>query len=459
MLFNSLSFLAFISIFLISFQLISGNSRILLCLVSSYIFYSFFNLQYVLIIIFITIINFYTGILLETFKSSTKRKFILCLSVILSLSSLFFFKYYDFFLTIIDKISILNNLNFNNYYMNIILPVGISFFTFQALSYSIDVYKKKIPVEKNLLIFSTFISFFPQLVAGPIVRAKKLIPQLKKLTQIKLKNFYLGVELIITGFFLKLCVADRLALFVDPTYDSPERFGGLVHLLATFFFSFQIYADFAGYSLIAIGLGRLIGLNFGINFKRPYFSCSFQEFWRRWHISLSSWLRDYLYIPLGGNRRGKIKKYNNFLIVMTIGGLWHGASINFVLWGLFHGILLIINDLFNQKFYLPKTLKIIFVFLTISFLWIIFRANDIETFLEKIYKIFSYTDYFSNFSFDLFNMIIGLLMITIFIIYDFIKEKFLQVSFFFRIIISLLFIWMITFLGIFKGTHFVYFQF
>ena len=459
MLFNSLSFLAFISIFLISFQLISGNSRILLCLVSSYIFYSFFNLQYVLIIIFITIINFYTGILLETFKSSTKRKFILCLSVILSLSSLFFFKYYDFFLTIIDKISILNNLNFNNYYMNMILPVGISFFTFQALSYSIDVYKKKIPVEKNLLIFSTFISFFPQLVAGPIVRAKKLIPQLKKLTQIKLKNFYLGVELIITGFFLKLCVADRLALFVDPTYDSPERFGGLVHLLATFFFSFQIYADFAGYSLIAIGLGRLIGLNFGINFKRPYFSCSFQEFWRRWHISLSSWLRDYLYIPLGGNRRGKIKKYNNFLIVMTIGGLWHGASINFVLWGLFHGILLIINDLFNQKFYLPKTLKIIFVFLTISFLWIIFRANDIETFLEKIYKIFSYTDYFSNFSFDLFNMIIGLLMITIFIIYDFIKEKFLQVSFFFRIIISLLFIWMITFLGIFKGTHFVYFQF
>ena len=394
MLFNSLSFLAFISIFLISFQLISGNSRILLCLVSSYIFYSFFNLQYVLIIIFITIINFYTGILLETFKSSTKRKFILCLSVILSLSSLFFFKYYDFFLTIIDKISILNNLNFNNYYMNMILPVGISFFTFQALSYSIDVYKKKIPVEKNLLIFSTFISFFPQLVAGPIVRAKKLIPQLKKLTQIKLKNFYLGVELIITGFFLKLCVADRLALFVDPTYDSPERFGGLVHLLATFFFSFQIYADFAGYSLIAIGLGRLIGLNFGINFKRPYFSCSFQEFWRRWHISLSSWLRDYLYIPLGGNRRGKIKKYNNFLIVMTIGGLWHGASINFVLWGLFHGILLIINDLFNQKFYLPKTLKIIFVFLTISFLWIIFRANDIETFLEKIYKIFSYTDYF-----------------------------------------------------------------
>ena len=308
-----------------------------------------------------------------------------------------FFKYYDFFLTIIDKISILNNLNFNNYYMNMILPVGISFFTFQALSYSIDVYKKKIPVEKNLLIFSTFISFFPQLVAGPIVRAKKLIPQLKKLTQIKLKNFYLGVELIITGFFLKLCVADRLALFVDPTYDSPERFGGLVHLLATFFFSFQIYADFAGYSLIAIGLGRLIGLNFGINFKRPYFSCSFQEFWRRWHISLSSWLRDYLYIPLGGNRRGKIKKYNNFLIVMTIGGLWHGASINFVLWGLFHGILLIINDLFNQKFYLPKTLKIIFVFLTISFLWIIFRANDIETFLEKIYKIFSYTDYFSNF--------------------------------------------------------------
>ena len=250
-----------------------------------------------------------------------------------------------------------------------------------------------------------------------------------------------------------------MALFVDPTYDSPERFGGLVHLLATFFFSFQIYADFAGYSLIAIGLGRLIGLNFGINFKRPYFSCSFQEFWRRWHISLSSWLRDYLYIPLGGNRRGKIKKYNNFLIVMTIGGLWHGASINFVLWGLFHGILLIINDLFNQKFYLPKTLKIIFVFLTISFLWIIFRANDIETFLEKIYKIFSYTDYFSNFSFDLFNMIIGLLMITIFIIYDFIKEKFLQVSFFFRIIISLLFIWMITFLGIFKGTHFVYFQF
>lgn len=459
MLFNSLSFLTFIFIFLISFQIFSGTSRVLLCLFSSYFFYSIFNLNYLLILIFITIINFYTGILLETFKSNAKKKLLLFVSIILSLSSLFFFKYYNFFLITIHKIAIFNNFNVSNYYMNMILPIGISFFTFQALSYSIDVYKKKIPVEKNFLIFSTFIAFFPQLVAGPIVRAKKLIPQLKKLTQIKLKNFYLGIELIITGFFLKLCVADRLAIFVDPTFERPESFGGLVHLVATFFFSFQIYADFAGYSLIAIGLGRLMGLNFGINFKRPYFSYSFQEFWRRWHISLSSWLRDYLYIPLGGNRCKRIKKYNNFLVVMTIGGLWHGASINFVLWGLFHGLLLVMNDFFRKKFYLPKIVKIFFVFLTISFLWIIFRANDIETFLKKFYKIFSYKDYFSNLSFDLFNMIIGFFMILIFIAYDLVKKIFLQVSFYFRIIISLLFIWMIAFLGVFKGTHFVYFQF
>ena len=443
MLFNSFNFLIFIIVFLVLFQLFSGTYRILLCLISSYYFYAFFNLHYLLIIIFVTLVTYFTAIILDRSKNNKERKFFLFLSILISLLPLFFFKYFEFFLSLINNFLLIKFVQIDN--LNIILPVGISFFTFQALSYSIDVYKKKIPVEKNLLVFSTFISFFPQLVAGPIVRASKLIPQLNNLSKLKIKNFYLGSELIIIGFFLKLCVADRLALFIDPTYENPSRYGGIVHLIATFFFSFQIYADFAGYSLIAIGLGRLVGLNFGINFKRPYFSCSFQDFWRRWHISLSKWLRDYLYIPLGGNRSKKIKTYNNLLIVMIVGGLWHGASINFILWGAVHGLLLIINDMIKVKFNIPKILKIVFVFSIVSFLWIIFRSENIDIFVSKFLIIFSTQDYLKNYSFDLFNMIIGIVMIMILVIFDFIKEFFLKVSFNFRIIISLVFIWIIAF--------------
>ncbi len=328
------------------------------------------------------------------------------------------------------------------------------------MSYSIDIYNRRIKVEKDFLRFATFVSFFPQLVAGPIVRAKNFLPQLAIIQTFKWNNFFLGTELVIYGFFLKICVADRLGIVVDPTYLSPNDYGGFIHLIISIIFSFQIYTDFAGYSLIAIGLGRIMGFNFGVNFRRPYLAHSFQDFWRRWHISLSTWLKDYLYIPLGGNKMGLTKKYKNIIIVMFLGGLWHGASINFLIWGTCHGFLIIIGDLFNKlKFNTPQIFKQLFVFFLVSILWIVFRSESLEIVEIKIFKILNFENYFYNFSYDLFNMLIGILMIGIVIIIDCIKENKLKLSKKFRLLLNIFYLWLISFFGIFDGTNFIYFKF
>ncbi len=459
MLFNSLSFIIFLIIFFIIYYVLKGKIRIYFCLIASYLFYSFFSFKFLFLIFLSTFIDYLAGIMINRNKGF-KRKIYLFSSIFLNLLILGVFKYYNFFIS--SVVSFLSLLNFSVEIrtLNIILPVGISFYTFQSMSYSLDVYFKKCKVERNFLNFATFVGFFPQLIAGPIVRAKRFLPQLKINQKFKQCNFFLGSEYIISGFFLKLCVADRLGIYVDPTFSNPENYGGFVHVISTIFFSFQIYADFAGYSLIAIGIGRALGFNFGINFKRPYFATSFQDFWRRWHISLSKWLKDYLYIPLGGNRSGTYNKYKNLFIVMFLGGLWHGAAVNFLIWGMLHGLLLIINDLWKDKnIKSPFLIKQSLVFFIISLLWIIFRSDNLLTVQIKFQKIFQFENIFQNFSYDLFNMIIGFTMIIIILFKDFLEEKKVRMTKNFRILFSLILLWSISILGVFEGSNFIYFRF
>ena len=459
MLFNSFSFFIFFVIFFIIYYSLKGNLRIYFCLASSYLFYSFFSLKFLSLIFFSTLIDFIAGKKIDEAKD-TLRIFYLFLSIFLNLLILGIFKYYNFFIDSVANLLLLFDISIEIRTLNIILPVGISFYTFQSMSYTLDIYFRRCKVEKKFLTFATFVSFFPQLVAGPIVRAKKFLPQLNKNLKFRWCNFFLGFEYIIFGFFLKLCVADRLGIVVDPTFLNPESFGGLIHMISTIFFSFQIYADFGGYSLIAIGVGRILGFNFGINFKRPYLASSFQDFWRRWHISLSRWLKDYLYIPLGGNRYGTLNKYKSLLVVMFLGGLWHGASVNFIIWGMFHGILLIINDfLKKKKISLSQNLNKLIVFFVVSILWIIFRSDNLLITKLKFKKLCEFETFFQNFTYDLFNLLIGFTMILIVLSKDFLEERKIRMSKNYRIILSLIFIWLISFVGIFEGSNFIYFKF
>lgn len=461
MLFNSLNFIIFALIFFPVYHLASGKYRLFITLISSYVFYGFFDYRFLLLILGITLINFYFAISLER----KRRKILLVLPITLNLLILAYFKYFNFFLeSFYDFLEILGIYK-KQYLFEIILPVGISFFTFQAMSYIIDVYQKKIKAEKSLLKFSTYISLFPQLVAGPIVRARSLIKFLGDKSSLSFVLLLKSIELIIYGFFLKVCVADRLGIITEQTFSNPQSYGGLTHLISSFFFSFQIYADFAGYSLIAIGLGKLMCLRFGTNFRRPYFANNIQEFWRRWHISLSTWLRDYIYIPLGGSRVHSSYIIVNILLVMFLGGLWHGASYNFIIWGTLHGIFLCIFRFYNL--YLkginpPKFISILLTFLLVNFLWIFFRSDSLDISIIIIQKIFSLDDYTLNISFDLFNLIIGLSMIIFVCLIDYYFEYFFRkfkyrVSL--RIFLSIIILWLIPFLGVFEGTNFIYFKF
>ncbi len=461
MLFNSINFIVFALIFFPIYHLATGKVRLFITLISSYIFYSFFDYRFLLLILGITLINYYFGLLFDR----NRKKIYLLLALALNLLTLAYFKYFNFFIDSFYDLLQIFGVYKKQYIFEIILPVGISFFTFQGMSYTIDVYKKKIKAEKSLLKFSTYISLFPQLVAGPIVRAGKIMNFLGEKSYLSFVIFLKSMELIIYGYFLKVCVADRLGIITEQTFSAPENYGGFTHLISSTFFSFQIYADFAGYSLIAIGLGKLMCLRFGTNFCRPYYASNIQDFWRRWHISLSSWLRDYVYIPLGGNRVNTPKIFVNIVIVMFLGGLWHGASYNFVIWGTLHGILLCLFRIYSTYYkspHFPKSFNILLTFLLVNFLWIFFRSDNLDISLMIIEKIFSFNDYFLNISFDLFNLIIGFFMIVLIIFIDFyfeyLSKKFkYRVSL--RIFFSIIILWMIIFLGVFEGTNFIYFKF
>jgi D-alanyl-lipoteichoic acid acyltransferase DltB (MBOAT superfamily) len=354
MVFNSVAFLGFFPAFLAAYLVTRGNARLLVCLGASYIFYAFWDPRFTGLLFMSTTVDFWLGRALGRERPPATRRALLIASLLVNLGTLAAFKYFDFFADTFGLAYAALGGGRSDHALRVILPIGISFYTFHSLAYTIDVYRRDISPEPSFLRYATFVAFFPHLVAGPILRAKAFLPQLRTDHAITRARFDIGVALVVWGYFKKLVVADNLAAIVDPRFASPEAHGALSLALGAIGFAFQIYADFSGYSDIAIGLAYLLGFDFPRNFARPYFATSFSEFWRRWHISLSTWLRDYLYIPLGGNRDGVVRTCRNILITMILGGLWHGGSWTFVLWGALHGGFLVIERLLGSTRTIPE---------------------------------------------------------------------------------------------------------
>lgn len=389
MLFNSISFLLFFPIVSILYWGMPYKYRNVFLLLASYFFYMSWEPTYAILIIFTSLSTWICAIITEL--TEKYKKAIITICIFINLLILFLFKYYNFAIDIISSIISLSYFRINIPYSRYLLPVGISFYTFQCIGYIIDVYRKDIEAEKNFVNYAVFVSFFPQLVAGPIERAKNLLPQFHTKHRFNGDTFIDGLKMMIWGYFMKLCIAGNVAPYVDAVYNNVPNHNGSSFLLASFFFSFQIFCDFGGYSLIAIGTAKCLGFTLMQNFNHPYLSLSVKEFWRRWHISLSSWFADYVYKPLGGSRCSTIKHNRNLLLTMLISGLWHGANWTFVLWGGLHGMFLIVNSAYSKfvkhKSLSPKIIRIMTTYFFIVFAWIFFRANNVQDAFTIISKI------------------------------------------------------------------------
>jgi len=405
MLFNSFDFAIFLPIVFILYWFVTSKSLKLqnfLIVVASYIFYSWWDWRFLSLIIFSTIVDYSIGVLLSIKKNKLNRKALLWTSVIVNLGFLGFFKYYNFFLDSFISTFSLFGMEINANSLSIILPVGISFYTFQTLSYTIDVYKRKLEPTKDFIAFSAFVSFFPQLVAGPIERATNLLPQFYKKREFEYSKAVDGLRQILWGLFKKIVIADNCAQYANEIFNNSTDYTGSTLLLGALFFTFQIYGDFSGYSDIAIGTSRLFGFNLMQNFAFPYFSRDIAEFWRKWHISLSTWFRDYLYIPLGGSRGGTSMKIRNIFIIFIVSGFWHGANWTFIIWGAINAIyflpLLLTNKnrvnlepISPEKFFptIKELSSMLFTFGLTVFAWIFFRANDVGHAISYVSEIFS----------------------------------------------------------------------
>ncbi len=433
MLFNSLQFIIFFPIVVALYYAIAPKYRWILLLIASYYFYMCWNYKYIVLIITSTIIDYVAGIKIYDEHVKWKRKMYLLLSLLTNLGLLFSFKYFNFFGDsvnfIFDKINIMRHLP----ELNVLLPVGISFYTFQTLSYTIDVYRREKEPERHFGFFALYVSFFPQLVAGPIERSTRLLPQMRQHFKFDYERVKNGILQMCWGFFKKVVIADRLAEYVNMVYNNTGSYDGVHYVIATVFFAFQIYCDFSGYSDIAIGSASIMGFDLMRNFKRPYLAHNIREFWARWHISLSTWFRDYLYIPLGGNRVVKWRWYYNLFITFLISGLWHGADWTFIVWGALHGFYLVsaiwtkrirerVNNTIlgnNHKIY--NITQIIVTVCLAWFAWIFFRANNIGDAFFVIDKIFvQLSSQPSVFYFDIIGIVI---LVLIFISLTILSEK------------------------------------
>ncbi len=393
MLFNSAEFLIFLPIVFAVYWLLNKNRRLqnLWVVTASYLFYGWWDYRFLALIAFTTITSWWTGVMME---GDRRRRLWLWLSVGVNLGILGLFKYYDFFAQSFADVFLGGH--GDKLLLNLVLPVGISFYTFQALSYSIDIYKRKIEPTHDIIAYFAYVSFFPQLVAGPIERATNLLPQFLERRRFDYNLAVDGMRQMLWGFFMKMAVADRCGLYVDQVWGHYAESTGPQLVLAAMLFSIQIYGDFAGYSNIAIGCAKLFGIRLKPNFKTPYFSRDTGEFWRRWHISLSSWLRDYLYISLGGNRKGKVRQYINLIITMFLGGLWHGAAWNFILWGMLHGVALAFHKAYRSLLGRAKTYEshgwrrffaVLITFHFVCLCWIFFRQGDFNASLDMLSQI------------------------------------------------------------------------
>ena len=397
MLFNSLEFVTFFIIVLVLYFSLPHPWQNRMLLAGSYFFYGWWDWRFLGLIFLSTSTDFLCGLRISESQTTQKKKIYLITSIAVNLGILGFFKYFNFF---VESFAILlSQLGFNPNTpgLRVILPVGISFYTFQTMSYSVDIYRGEIKPTRDFLNYALFVSFFPQLVAGPIERAKNLLSQIESKRVYKHDQFIAGLHLIFWGLFKKVFVADNLGLIVDKIYSDPSG-TAVQYIIGIWAFAFQIYGDFSGYTDVARGAAKCMGFEIMKNFKNPYFAVNPADFWRRWHISLSTWLRDYLYIPLGGNRKGVPKTYRNLMLTMLLGGLWHGAAWNFVIWGGYHGVLLSVYRRFQgrtvpggpaKKSLMRYFLKAIFMFQLTCLGWIFFRAGSLEQIEHIIGTIFT----------------------------------------------------------------------
>ena len=466
MIFNSLIFFIFLPICFLVYALLKGNTRAqnIWLLVCSYYFYGYWDWRFLSLIAFSTVIDFIAGQKIQHSENEKVRKGFFYLSLATNLGLLGFFKYFNFFIESTE--TLLNNLGLeiNTWTLNIILPVGISFYTFQTLSYTIDVYRKRIKSTNDFIAFAAFVSFFPQLVAGPIERASHLLPQFLKPRALSFNQFGLGSKIFLWGLFKKVVVADNLASYVDIVFENQEIYGGLVNVIAIIFFAFQIYCDFSGYSNMAIGLAKMFGFDLMQNFNVPYFATTLKTFWQKWHISLSTWFRDYVYIPLGGNRAGNMRMYLNLVITFLVSGLWHGANWTFIIWGGIHGLFFIVEGILigtNRDTWIKRFLGLLTTFTGVCFAWIFFRAQDFTHAIEFIQNTFSldYTHVLKPY-----RLVVAFIGISTLVFFDYLKKnktaKALYTSYMpLRYGFYYLLIFMIVLFGNTNSQEFIYFQF
>jgi alginate O-acetyltransferase complex protein AlgI len=389
-LFNSFQFLIFFIFVWVLVLVTRGTVRRVIILIASYYFYMCWSTRYIWVIWGITLLDYVAGLEIEKAEKPSLRRFYLYLSLFCNIGLLVFFKYFNFLTGSVGSGARLFGIHYDPPLMSILLPVGLSFHTFQAMSYTIEVYRRKVPAEKNLLQYALYVAFFPQMVAGPIERPSELLPQFHREPRITLAGVQSGLVQAAWGLFKKIVIADNVADFVKLVYGTPRQYNGTAFMLATALFALQIYCDFSGYTDMALGLARMMGYDLRINFRQPYFSRSVGEFWHRWHISLSTWFRDYVYIPLGGNRVRLPRYYFNVLVTFAISGLWHGANWTFVVWGFLHGFYLIAAQVIGPYAarvsralhldHLPRLVnaaRMLVTFGVVTFAWIFFRANNL----------------------------------------------------------------------------------
>lgn len=497
--FNSFDFMLFFPVVLAVYFLIPTKGRNIWLLLASYYFYMSWSPKYALLIGFSTIVTYVCGILIEKWREAgnigrSRIKWLLIFGITINLMILAVFKYGNFALESVDMLLRRMHIATIDSRLNLLLPVGISFYTFQALGYVIDVWRGEIKAEKSIVKYALFVSFFPQLVAGPIERSKNLLDQIRRIDQINLWNarrVTSGAILMVWGFFMKMVIADRLAILVDTIFDNFRTYGSTELILAAVGFSIQIYCDFGSYSLIAIGAAKIMGFHLMENFNTPYFAKDIRDFWSRWHISLSTWFRDYLYIPLGGNRKGSFRKAINLMIVFLVSGLWHGANWTFVVWGGIHGFYQVVSDVFRpygeklQKKLKIKTncfswkvLRILTTYAMVVFAWIFFRADSIMKALAYLKRILIYPTPWRLFDggiytlgLDRIEMNILLIALLMLFLVDFVRYKTKQTIDVFLMEQNMWFEWMVIILtiamifvygeygSVFDAKQFIYFQF
>ncbi|SMP68241.1 D-alanyl-lipoteichoic acid acyltransferase DltB, MBOAT superfamily [Neorhodopirellula lusitana] len=492
MVFHSSAFLVFFAVVFCTYWLLSGTARLALCLAASLFFYGWWDYRFLSLILFSVLVDYIVGLRLAATTDQRLRRGLVAVSLVSNLGLLATFKYFHFFSESLTAACQSIGWQLDWPTLNIVLPIGISFYTFQTLSYTIDVYRRQISPERSLLKFATYVTFFPQLVAGPIVRAKEFLPQLQVDRKWSYANLEAGFGLVLLGFFKKLVIADNIAVLVDHLFESPELFTAVNTLIVIVLYAFQIYGDFSGYSDIAIGLALMMGFVFPVNFRFPYFAKSFSDFWTRWHITLSQWLRDYLYIPLGGNRGSRWATVRNLMTTMLLGGLWHGANWTFLAWGGLHGLFLVgqhgltgrekkttpsidspspavatmeeASQPSSPFAMLQNGLQIALVFAAVCLAWVLFRGQSFDQSWRVLSQIPGLDGFHPSTLRDRIPLVEACMLVTMFVIGEWfffmriwqrVEHRFSSI----RVIGYAGLLWMIALFGSFGSDAFIYFQF